>query len=388
MSATATSAPCRSLAEIKAAMLAGQPTTDEEDQRLVDDVHEQSRIFNAKAAAAIADAEERAGMRGELPPEESRSWRWLRPLPVGAVYADTKLDEIVWLWDGMIPGGGALAVLGSYMKEGKTTLTYGLIGAMQRHAEFCGRATRSVPVLILALEEHMRDVKAHLAESGIGPNDPVYVHAGALPMQAEAVQELRSFIADNRIGLVVVDTLTRLLLLRDENANAEVTAALAPLLALARDLDCTLLLLHHTAKLSAQSFAYGRELRGAGAIFATVDQAIIMRRVKGGPQTVRELRCVGRYRESPEALLVDFDPETASWSLVETEAGAVTAGSEARTGKLLGYVAEHPGQNRTEVVVGAKTNRKLGLQAVELLVREGRLTERTTSGGGYGLFLP
>jgi hypothetical protein len=51
-------------------------------------------------------------------------------------------------------------------------------------------------------------------------------------------------------------------------------------------------------------------------------------------------------------------------------------------------LAEHQGKNRSDVVTGAKVNRAHGLELVRWLVDEGRLVERTTPGGGYGLYLP
>jgi hypothetical protein len=187
---------------------------------------------------------------------------------------------------------------------------------------------------------------------------------------------------------VVVDTLSRLMLFRNENDNAEVVARMGPLFDLCRDLHVALLLLHHTSKLDSGDFAFGRELRGAGAIFAMVDQALILKRVRGGSSTVRELRTVGRYRESPERLLVEFDPETAEWTLVEEGTEAARDRQTVQAGKLLGYVAEHPGENRSAVVTGAKVQKKAGLDVVRWLLDEGRLVERTVPGGGYGVFLP
>jgi hypothetical protein len=317
-----------------------------------------------------------------VPPE----LRLLRPLSASAIYADQRSETINWIWADMLPDG-SLVVLGSYMKEGKTTLFYALVGAMMREASFLGRATRRVPVLILAVEEHVRDIKAHLREAGIGPDDPVFVHAGPLPLTREALGELALFIDSQQIGLVAVDTLGRLMLFKNENDNAEVTAKMAPLLDLCRGRNAALVMLHHTAKLGSEAFSYGRELRGAGAIFAVVDQALILKRVKGGSATARELRAVGRYRESPERLLIDFDPEAGAWTLLED---AERAGSrrETQIRKLLGYVAEHQGETRSEVVGGAKVKRSDGLELLRELIEGGRLDERTTPGGGYGLFLP
>lgn len=192
------------------------------------------------------------------------AWEFLRPLPVSALYADTRLDEIVWLWGEMI-ATGAIVVLAAFMKVGKTALVYCLLGRMMREAEAFGRPTRRCAVLVLALEEHVRDVKLHLREAGVGPDDPVFVHIGPLPLGTETLAELRAFIQTHSIELVVVDTLSRLMLFKSESDNSEVTAKMGPLCDLCRDLHVAIFFLHHTPKLAGDVFAYGQEVRGGGA---------------------------------------------------------------------------------------------------------------------------
>jgi hypothetical protein len=369
-------------------------SADLEGRRIVEE-YRRARLRLVSDEACAVCGRESCEDASHVPPDEEPSgqrpapagseFRLLRALPASAIYADPRHDSINWLWGDMVPDG-ALVVFGSYMKEGKSTLFYSLVGAMMREGEFLGRATRRAPVLILAVEEHVRDIRAHLRESGIGPDDPVFVHVGPFPLTREALLELALFIEQHAIELVAVDTLGRLMLFRNENDNAEVTAKMAPLLDLCRERGVALAMLHHTAKLSGDAFSYGRELRGAGAIFAVVDQALILRRVKGGSSTARELRAVGRYRESPERLLIDFDPTTCSWSLLEE--GDRGSKREAQVRKLLGYVAEHPGRNRTDVVEGAKVKKSDGLELLRVLLEDARLVERAVAGGGYGLFLP
>ena len=87
-------------------------------------------------------------------------------------------------------------------------------------------------------------------------------------------------------------------------------------------------------------------------------------------------------------LLLDFDPETGGWSLLDEGTHGDQERREVQLRKLVGFVAEHPGETRSGVVTGARVQKKSGLDLVRCLLDEGRLVEKATPGGGYGVFLP
>lgn len=340
-------------------------------------VNERQRSLGRARAAPDPDAWEAGRDPGDPertggPPEPR--WRFLKPLSAADICRDATLDDTNWIWRHFIPEE-SLVMLASFMKEGKSTLTYALLGAIVTGREFLGRPTCRVPVLVLAVEEHLRDVKAHLRESGIGPDAPVMFHVGLYPDTPEALGELRSFIVAKAIKLLVIDTLSRFWRITSENDAAEVIAKLGPLLDLARDLRITILLLHHTGKgQPGAEFNHGREIRGSSAIFALVDQALILTRAKGGAPTMRVLRAVGRFRETPEELLIDYDEE-GGYSVVESGETAQDR-DDAREQKILGFVVMNPGCTRTGAQQGAKVGRQRGLRLIEVMIREGQLVER------------
>jgi hypothetical protein len=63
--------------------------------------------------------------------------------------------------------------------------------------------------LILALEEHPRDVIRRLIRFGIKPEDPIFVHAASLKNVPSVIEAIRSFIETNGISLIIIDSLSR-----------------------------------------------------------------------------------------------------------------------------------------------------------------------------------
>jgi hypothetical protein len=214
----------------------------------------------------------------------------------------TEAQPIPWVWDLFLPRG-ALALLVAFMKVGKSTFIYALAIAVARGISFLRYSTQQGGVLILALEEHPRDVRRHLEQFGLRPEDPIYVVTGHLQNNPDLLEDLERFIVTNRITLVIIDTLTQFWTVADENSNAEVIRGVTPLLELARQTDAAVLLVHHERKSGGEE---GRGIRGGSALFALVDQAFLLDRRHGGNETHRVLRTLGRYFETPSEVVLAF----------------------------------------------------------------------------------
>src|SRR5262245_32180576 len=87
-------------------------------------------------------------------------------------------EPLTWLWDSYLPVG-SLSLLAAYMKVGKSTFAYALAVAVAQGRPFLDYGTKQGPVLILAVEEHPRDVRRRLERFGLSKSDPLYVHAAA-----------------------------------------------------------------------------------------------------------------------------------------------------------------------------------------------------------------
>lgn len=251
--------------------------------------------------------------RGD-PPHESH----FHPVAASVLLAEPP-EEIDWILDEYLPAGG-LVLLAGKPKEGKTTLSYELAVSVAQGSTFLGRQTRKGAVLILALEEHARDVGIRLRNlGGTTTLENLYVHVGPSAPTASVLAEITSFAQEHGVCLIIVDTLATFWRIENENDAAEMTKAVKPLLQLARESGACVLLVHHARKAEGQ---YGDEIRGSGALFAAVDVALVMKRHE--VQTQRLLQAQSRYPETPSSLLLEL-----------REHGYVALGDPASVGKAV-----------------------------------------------------
>jgi hypothetical protein len=211
----------------------------------------------------------------------------------------TPAEPVLWVWQPFLPEA-ALTLLAAQPKAGKSTLAYALAVAVSQGQPFLDYPTTRGGVLIWALEEHLRDVKLRLQRFRGRLDDWIHVHAGPLDNSPATFTAVSAFIGNHGVKLVIVDTLARWWRVKDENNNAELGAAVAPLLELARGTGATVLLVHHERKTGGQE---GRGIRGGSALLALVDQALQLERRQGGDPSHRTLTSVGRYAETPREIV-------------------------------------------------------------------------------------
>src|SRR4030095_9892655 len=128
-------------------------------------------------------------------------------------------------------------------------------------------------VLVLAVEEHRRDVQRRLEKFGVTPDDSVAVHTGPLDDSPATFLAVTEHVRETLTRLVVLDTLPAFWGIEDENDNAKAVKAVRPWLKLARETGAAVLLVHHESKAGGER---GRGIRGAGALFGLVDQALLL----------------------------------------------------------------------------------------------------------------
>ncbi len=212
-------------------------------------------------------------------------------------------EDISYLWQDVLICGG-LSILAAKPKVGKSTLARNLaLRIAQGQGEFLGRAiSASGAVVYLALEEKRSQVKRHFARMGATADLPIFVHVGGAP--ETVLEELRSAITDSGAVLLVVDPLQRLCRIKDLNDYAEVSLALEPLMQIARDTGCHVLLVHHANKGMPREGGDG--ILGSTAIFGSVDAALIMKR----GEAYRTLESIQRYGEDLPRIVLAFDTES------------------------------------------------------------------------------
>lgn len=215
--------------------------------------------------------------------------------------ADASLaGDIEWLVEGMFPFGG-LSVVYGLPKSGKTTLVMNATARIVKGHAFLGRATDCCEVLWLDLEQHERLTRRKIEEEGaLDGLAQVWAYNGIPPK----ILDVEATIVRKNIRLVVVDSLSSLLMLEDENDNAEITRRIAPWRDLVHDRNLAFIAIHHSRK-SEGTFGVG--MRGGNAILAISDVAMEVKRQHSESEEDdgrRKLVCVSRYDEANETLTV------------------------------------------------------------------------------------
>lgn len=220
--------------------------------------------------------------------------------------------------------------------------------AVSRGEDFLGRTTTQVPVIYLALEEKRAEVRKTLAALGV-INEPLHFHFGLAPKNG--IREIDALAAETGAGLIIVDTLQKLTRIKDLNDYALVTNTLEPLLAVARERNCHIMLLHHASKAERTD---GDEILGSTPLLGAVDTAIILKNRDQG----RTFSTIQRYGGNiPETVLT-----------LNSDSSLTTEGTleEARKRQIWGQIRElleaRSGLNEGEILEQANF-RKIDISA-------------------------
>ena len=214
--------------------------------------------------------------------------------------------EDSWVVDGLMPEG-ALTMVVSFPKGGKSTFTRHMAVAIAKGEDFLGRSVKQGKVLYLALEENPKQVKRSFRRLGLTDDDPLLIMFGK--PSKEAVTDLRAIAEQEKPVIIFIDTVTRMpkasFEMNDYMANS---AWLDPYMYLAHELGIAVDINYHSSR-------SGRSLEGADAIaspigstgiLATPDQII---NIKVESDHTRSMSSVGRYEPVPSTIL-GFDRDS------------------------------------------------------------------------------
>lgn len=173
--------------------------------------------------------------------------------------------------------------------------------------------------------------------------------------------------------LLLLDPLVRLHGI-DENSAGEVAGLLAYIRELQRQLDLSVMLVHHTRK-NAAGVAAGQSLRGSGDLHAFGDSNLYLRRVKD------RLLLVSEHRAAPASppVYLDLVATDADTAHLEVVSEVHDPPQRSLSEQVLSLLAEGVVLTRAKLREAlAVKNERLG-DALESLERAGRL--RRTQGG-------
>jgi AAA domain/DnaB-like helicase N terminal domain len=249
-------------------------------------------------------------MKSRTPAAKTSKW----PAPLLVSELSTAGAAVDFLWHGCI-AKGHLTLFSALMKAGKTTFLGHMLRALQDGLPFVGRATRQCRTLYVSEESQglwcgRRDA--------LGLSDQLSLLCR--PMFAKPSQaEWSEFIAyvgaqalERKCDLVVFDTISSFAPWRDENASAEVQAALTPLNQLTQ-FDLAVLLVHHMGKTDGSQ---GRAARGSTALAGAMDVLLELRRFKDDDRQDRRrvLTGLGRFDEVPDELVVTLEDDGSGYT--------------------------------------------------------------------------
>src|SRR5262249_20803225 len=176
---------------------------------------------------------------------------------------------------------GVLALLVAYPKVGKSTLAAQWAVAVSQGQEFLGRQTRAGGVLLVVAEGATDDGLRRLRQVGMEDDDPIWLWTETVTDTLDDRKKMATFIRDNKIALVIIDTFASFLMVNDETNNSEVTKRLKPYVDMAHETGAAVIFVHHERK-NDEGIADTKAIRGGGAILGLADVAFQLQQVPGG----------------------------------------------------------------------------------------------------------
>lgn len=220
--------------------------------------------------------------------------------------------EIEWCWHGYA-APGVITLLAGRHKGGKSTLLFNLLAAMcDGDTTFLGHALVPGPVVLLTEEgdQSLRPKLEIISEEGRA-NLRVLGRADVTPRTdydwARAVREAGLEALEHGARMVLIDTFAFWAEVSNENDNALMQSVVSVLGELSVQ-GLSVVIVHHARKDGGEE---GNAIRGASSLQGAVDIIVEMVKPHAGEEedtndrgTERELRAVGRFPESPEAMRV------------------------------------------------------------------------------------
>jgi 5S rRNA maturation endonuclease (ribonuclease M5) len=304
----------------------------------------------------------------ELTPADVAKWGASKPMSgftltrLGDLMREPE-EQVSWLLEGVLPAGG-LGLLAAKPKTGKSTLARCLALAVARGESFLNRPTLQGAVIYLALEEKRSEVRGHFRAMGASGEEEILIHAAHAP--ADAVPAITAEMKAQKPVLLIIDPLLRFTRVKDGNDYAQVTAALEPILILARESGAHVLLVHHLGKGERAEPTDG--ILGSTALFAAVDTALVMRRT----EKYRTLQSRQRYGEDLTETVLTFDPERRNLSLGAERSDADALAVSEEILKFLESATD--GKTEPEITEAVEGKTRVVRRALRQLVEQGNVS--------------
>jgi hypothetical protein len=222
---------------------------------------------------------------------------------------------IQWMVEGLLPVGAT--VLAGKPKLGKSFMALQIAQAVASGTPFLGMNTTKAPVLMIALEDSPRRIKARLEMQKAPADLAIEYEWGWEPLDGKGLEGLEKRLEKGGphgpYGLVIIDMLASAKSgVIDENKASDMGRLIYPLQRLAQEYQCALLLIFHHRKGAMDDPVW--DVRGSGAVPGAVDVLVGLYKDRGSG----DYCLLSESRDAPELQLkIEFDAaQTYSWHLV------------------------------------------------------------------------
>jgi RecA-family ATPase len=160
-------------------------------------------------------------------------------------------EDTPWIVDGLMPAITGYTLLNSKPKVGKSTFARALAVAVSNGSDFLGKPTVQMPVMYVSFpfegdeEQNAKELKKLGKEA---PNLWVSGTWERTVSRDDVIQTLVHYSKQIKPRLIIVDTVMKLLRMKDVKDYAEVQEVLAPLYHVLEPLGSHFLFLHHEKK--------------------------------------------------------------------------------------------------------------------------------------------
>jgi hypothetical protein len=222
---------------------------------------------------------------------------------------DTAPGHTEWLVPGLLTAN-ELFLLAAGPRSGKSLLSMTLAKAVATGGTFLERPVTQGTVIYIRCEDGPAKTKEREISQGWGRGLPV---AWINKFKLSELEYLRQMALELDPRLIVLDTLSRIRDAGISESSAEMSQVLEPLQELAEEIDCCIVLVHHTGKVSvenANTFDIFDTIRGSSAIRAVCRGTLILAAGEGN------MRLFVENGWDKQDLNVVLDKLTSTWRLL------------------------------------------------------------------------
>ena len=213
--------------------------------------------------------------------------------------------------DGLLPQG--VCILAGRAKTGKSWLVLSLCIAVAEGKPFWGRETQKSDVLYLCLEDSRSRLQQRVLTFTEEPPKNLYFAEMAHSLEDGLAEQIRWFLDEHPdTRLVVIDTLQKVRMLRNDNLYAQDYKDIGLLKAVADRYGVCILCVHHLRKMKADD--PHDMVSGSTGLIGAADASFVLIREKSIPSEAR-LHIRGRDIEE-QVLQLRFDRESCLWECI------------------------------------------------------------------------